>query len=46
MPWFLVDLLEKYYPGNPDVQAQRDKFNAILTGKVPADTAKKDTAKK
>ncbi|MBK6679901.1 MAG: DUF2723 domain-containing protein [Ignavibacteriales bacterium] len=42
----LVDLLEKYYPGNPDVQAQRDKFNAILTGKVPADTAKKDTAKK
>lgn len=43
----LVDMLEKFYPGNPDVKAQRDKFNAILTGKpVTKDTAKPDTTAK
>lgn len=43
----LVDLLDRYYPNNPDVKAQRDKFNAILTGKTPAtDTVKKDSTVK
>lgn len=43
----VIEILDKYYPNNPEVKAQRDKFNAILSGKpVTKDTAKPDTAVK
>ncbi|MBK7266406.1 MAG: hypothetical protein IPI12_08750 [Ignavibacteriales bacterium] len=41
MPWFLWIFSRNIIPAILMFRRKGDKFNAILTGKVPADTAKK-----